>query len=303
MLLGPGAPSPAVIETLTGSPFGVQLEAGTLPLFDPYGWDPERGLDAAVELLGWRCARTAGGTPAEALDRLRTACGRGPVLAGPLDMGLLLHQPGTPTADGGDHYVVVLAADGDTVLLHDPHGHPYVTLPSAVFLDAWRGESVPYTGEPFVLRDRFVRERHVPVGEALRRSLPRAVGWLAGRDDLPVRAGTLGGRAAVERLASLTDRGLDPGVRAFLTHFAVRVGARRLADAADCLAGLGLTGAAEAAAGQARALGAVQYPLVVSDDRAAAEALRRLAPGYDRLHDRLRQALATAPSPAPPTGA
>ncbi|MFD7917556.1 hypothetical protein ACFV30_44015, partial [Streptomyces sp. NPDC059752] len=93
MMLGEESPSTSVIETLTGSPFGAQLIGGSLPLFDPYGWHPETGLDAAIALLGWSCERSDGGTPAEALERLRTACSRGPVLVGPVDMGLLLYQP------------------------------------------------------------------------------------------------------------------------------------------------------------------------------------------------------------------
>lgn len=287
MLLGPQAPAPAVVETLTGSPFGVQLEAGTLPLFDPYGWHPELGLDAAVELLGWSCERTSGGTAAEALARLRAACACGPVLAGPLDMGLLRYRPGTPAPGGGDHYLVVLAVDDDTVLLHDPQGHPYATSPPAAFLAAWRAESVTYTDEPFVMRTGFVRTREVPAEDALRRSLPRAARWLAGREDLPVPPGTLGGAAAVEHLATLADRGLDPDTRDFLASFAVRVGARRLGDAASCLAGLGLTEAAAVAAGQSRILGGLQYPLVVGDDRALAAGLRRLAPGYGLLRTAL----------------
>ncbi|MGW6460833.1 hypothetical protein ACWF94_33725, partial [Streptomyces sp. NPDC055078] len=243
MMIGPDAPPPAVIETLTGSPFGVQLIGGTLPLFDPYGWDPEIGLDDAVELLGLRCERSAGGTPGEALDRLRAACARGPVLAGPLDLGLLLYRPGTPVvSDGGDHYLVVLAVEGDTVLLHDPQGHPYATLPAAAFAASWRGESVAYCDTPFVMRTDFVREREVSQAEALRNALPGAVRWLAGRDELPVPSGTLGGAAAMEALAAQVAEGLDPDVRDLLGVFAIRVGARRLHDAAGCLAGLGLAG-------------------------------------------------------------
>jgi hypothetical protein len=57
MVLGPAAPPPSVIEVLTGSPFGIELLAGRLPFFDPYGWDPDRGLDDAIALLGWTCRR------------------------------------------------------------------------------------------------------------------------------------------------------------------------------------------------------------------------------------------------------
>src|ERR1700761_1462696 len=98
MVLGPFAPSPAVIEVLTGAPFGVALLGGTLPFFSPLGWDPDAGLDAAIELLGWTCVRTSAGSPAAALVRLGQARDTRPLLAGPMEFGLLLHHPdsGTP---------------------------------------------------------------------------------------------------------------------------------------------------------------------------------------------------------------
>ncbi|MET9880955.1 hypothetical protein ABZZ36_41125 [Actinacidiphila glaucinigra] len=283
MVLGESSPPPAVIEVLTGSPFGFELLGGTLPLFDPYGWDPDHGLDAAIALLGVRCARTAGGTAEEAEERLREAFARGPALVGPVDMGLLLHQPGTPTTDGGDHFVVVLEVEDRMVVFHDPHGHAYATLPVADFLAAWEAKAVGYTHTPYVMRAGFVQERKVSAAEALRRSLPDAERWLAGRHDRRVPPGTLAGRAGVEALAARVEGGLDEGLRAFLGHFAIRVGARRLSDAAHCLESLGLSGAASVAAGQARLVGGLQHPLVTGDDRVAADALRRLAPTYERL--------------------
>ncbi|MFF8960546.1 hypothetical protein [Streptomyces sp. NPDC014894] len=291
MLLGPAAPPPGVIETLTGSPFGVQL-AGALPFFDPYGWDPEQGLDAAVALLGHGRERTAGGTPAQALARLRAASAVGPVLAGPVDLGLLLYRPGTPNPGGGDHYVVVLDVQDDTVLLHDPQGHPYATLPTGAFLEAWRAKTVDYTDEPFVMRTGFVRRYEVTPHEALSRSLPRAVEWLAGQGGPTAPPGSLGGADAVEALAGQVARGLDAGLRDHLQFFAVKVGARRLADAAGCLAALRLPGPAAVAAGQARILGGLQHPLATHDDIALERELRRLAPGYERLRAALTEVLA-----------
>src|SRR5246127_3439746 len=73
MVLGPAAPSPSVIEVLTGSPFGIELLAGRLPLFDPYGWDPDRGLDDAIALLGWTCQRQGAGDDEQALAMLQDA--------------------------------------------------------------------------------------------------------------------------------------------------------------------------------------------------------------------------------------
>ncbi|MFD7663374.1 hypothetical protein [Streptomyces sp. NPDC059788] len=296
MVLGPdSAPSTAVIETLTGSPFGVQLVGGTMPLFDPYAWDPEIGLDAAVSALGLRCVRSAGGTQEEALARLGAACAEGPVLVGPLEMGLLLYQPGSGAATGADHYVVVLAVENGTVLLHDPHGHPYATLPAPAFAAAWRAETVPYTDAPYVMRAAFVRERATDPAEALWHSLPGAVRWLAGRDDLPVPPDSLGGADAVEALADQVAKGLPADTRDLLGVFAVQVGARRLNDAAACLAPLGLSGPAAVLAEQSRLLGSLQHPLVAGDDRTLEAGLRQLAPTYDRLRTTLEQALVSSP--------
>lgn len=305
--LGTPAPSPSLVETLTGSPFGVQLLGGTVPLFDPYGWDPEIGLDDAVDLLGLRCDRTSGGSADEAMARLREACARGPVLVGPVDMGLLLYHPGTPWGppgggnpyDGIDHYVVALAADDGTVLLHDPHGHPYATLPVPEFLASWRADAVEYTAEPYVMRAGFERVRAVTEVAAVRAALPGAVAWLAGRTDRAVPAGTLAGAEALERLAAQVEAGMDggpgggdnsrlgAGARGLMEAFAVRVGARRLADAAVHVERAGLPAAAGVLREQARLVGAVQYPLVRGDGTAVAEVLRRLAPTYGRLRREL----------------
>ncbi|MEU6443363.1 hypothetical protein [Streptomyces sp. NPDC047046] len=288
-LLGPGAPSPALVETLTGSAFGFQWIGGHRPFFDALGWDPEQGIDAALRLLGVACARTAGGGPDEALRRLRTALAEGPVLVGPVDMGLLLHQPGTPSTDGGDHYVVALDLDADgLVTFHDPHGHPWATLPAPAFLAAWAAETVPYTEEPYVMRHRFTGRPDPDA--ALRALLPEAARWAAGRTDLPVPPGTLGGAEGLRALAArLRARELPEDNRALLVHFGVRVGARRRADAAGCLRAL-----APAAAGildtQARLVGALQYPLVRRDDDAAAGLLGELAPTYPLLRAALAQA-------------
>jgi hypothetical protein len=66
-------------------------------------------------------------------------------------------------------------------------------------------------------------------------------------------------------------------------HFAVRVGARRLADAAAWLARLGLEGPAAVAERQARFVGGLQHPLVRDDRESVVELLRRLVPTYVEL--------------------
>jgi hypothetical protein len=289
MILGADSPPPSAIEVLTGSPFGVQFVEGGLPHFDPLGWDPDLGLDQAIELLGLTCRRAGGGEDGEALRRLRQASERGPVLVGPVDTGLLTHQPWSAgAATGMDHWVVVLNVDDQRVLFHDPDGFPFATLPVADFLAAWRAEQVECAG-PFTMRSEFRRVRPVEVETALRAALPLALEWLTGRK----ADGAWGGAAALERLADGVRAGLDDRTRTHLVNFAVRVGVRRLADASVWLDTIGEARAAAAADEQARLLGSVQYTLVADDTGAAAATLRRMAV----THDRLRSALASSVGP------
>jgi hypothetical protein len=294
MMLGSEAPPPAVIEVLTGSPYGMQLIGGRLPLFDSFGWDPEIGLDAAIGLLGWECTPTDGGTAAAALDRMRQACQDGPVLVGPVELGLLSYQPGSGKAIGADHYLVVLEVSDDTVLVHDPQGYPYATLPVDTFVEAWRGELISYLERPFRMRHGFTRRMKVSPEEALRRSLPAGLAWLAGQTDVEVAPGTLGQAEAAQRTAELVEEGLDPEIRMLWQAFAVRVGARRLNDLAACLSSLGLDAGAIVAGQQARIVGGLQGPLVSGDDTALAAGLRRLAPTYELLRAALITSEGTA---------
>lgn len=283
MVLGSMAPEPAVIEVLTGAPFGAELIGGVTPFFNPLGWDPGIGLDAAIDLLGWTCRHSAAGSDADAAARLGEASAGRPLLAGPLEFGLLLHHPGSGTAIGSDHYVVVTGVEEGLVRFHDPHGHPYATLPVDDFIAAWRADSIGYATEPFTARAAFQRVRDVDAATALRRALPRAARWLAGDLELPVPAGSPGGAAALERLAGLVETGLEPWQHDHLCYFAIRVGARRLADAAACLALIGEDKGAGIAGEQARLVGALQHPLVTGDRVTAARLLRRLAPTYEQL--------------------
>jgi hypothetical protein len=288
MVMDAQAFQPSAIEVLTGSPFGATFIAG-LPFFSPAGWDPDIGLDPAIAALGWACERTAGGGAIEAISRLREASKAGPVLVGPVEFGLLRYIPGMGTPIGSDHFVVVIGVDGATVTLHDPHGHPYATLPLDAFVAAWRAETVPYPSTPFTMRAGFHRIRDVDVATALRRSLPDAIRWLDASAGEPATAGLPGAGNTVERLADLVIAGLDEHTCGHLVHFAVRVGTRRLADASAWLGTIGHDRAAEIADMQARLLGTVQYDLVTGDHLAAAAALRKLAPTYAQLRVALAQ--------------
>lgn len=290
MMLGDHAPSPSVIEVLTGSPFGFEVLAGHLPLFDPYGWDPDRGLDTAIGLLGWTCRREGAEDDEEAIAKLRDAVKAGPVLVGPVEMGLLLNHPGFGQPIGADHFLLVLDVDDDRVRYHDPHGFPYATLPVPAFVAAWRADTIGYKSTRYTIRSDFQRVRDVSEEAALHACFPQAAAWLSQRDDVEVPPGTIGGQAATDRLAEMILAGLDPGVHEHMVHFAIRVGARRLADAATALASLGRHEAADVASEQARLVGSLQYELVAGSAERAAEAVRTLGPTYANLAALLKPA-------------
>ncbi|MEU9578320.1 hypothetical protein [Streptomyces chilikensis] len=285
MVLDADSPAPSAIEVLTGSPFGAQWVEGGLPHFDPLGWDPDLGLDQAIDLLGWTCQRTSGGDASEAIGRLRHASKSGPVLVGPVDIGLLLHQPWSAgEANGSDHWVVVLDVDDEKVVFHDPDGFPFATLPIGGFAAAWNSRLVE-CGGPFTMRSVFRRVRQTDVLSALRSSLPTAQRWLAGgrQDEYRAGHGSRGAAAAVARLAGSVLAGLDDRTHRHLAGFAVRVGARRLSDASLWLAEVGAPDAAKITGLQARLLGSVQYSLVAGATQTAAATLRHLAATYDDL--------------------
>lgn len=280
MMLGRQAPSSAVIEFATGSPFGMQLVGGTLPFFDPYGWTPPAGFDNALASLGWESELFRGKDADDALAALKRELRDGPVWVGPVEMGHLRHQPNAPM--GADHYVVVLEANDRRVLMHDPQGYPYAVLPLEDFMAAWRAETIGY-GEPFTMRTGFRQVAEVTEEDVIRASLPAATRWLSMAEAGEMPPGSLGNGEAAEGLAALIEQGADGELLEHLIHFAVRVGVRRAADAATCLHRIGRAEAAEIMTEQARHIGSLQYPLVAADDASAAAALRALAPTYERL--------------------
>jgi hypothetical protein len=286
MMMGPRAPSTAVIEFATGSAFGMQVVGGSLPFFDPYGWTPDAGIEQALAAMGWTAERTSGGSGQDALRRLAAALAEGPVFIGPVEMGYLTHQPGRNGPIGADHFVVVLAVGDGRVLMHDPEGHPYASLPVEDFIQAWQATSIDYAS-PFTMRTRFQEERSVAEEDIIRASLHAGLGWLSMSGSLDAPPGSVGNGEAARRLADMVERNCGAELRDHLIQFAVRVGARRTSDAAACLWRIGHRTAAGIMAEQARLIGSLQHPLVVGDDRRAAATLRALSPTYAALQAEL----------------
>ena len=263
--------SPGLVETLTGSPFGFQ-RVGPMPLFDPIGWDPDLGLDQALELLGWACDRETFPDSDEAFDRLARLAASSPVFVGPLELGLLAHQPGADRPQGADHFVVVLDAGPEGVTMHDPQGHPYAWLPREAFVAAWGSETLGYGEGRFPLRTAFRQTRRRDLDAAVADLLAPARRW----------AGPPAGSAtALRALAADAETGLgEPGL-GVLSQFSLRLGARRRLDAAGVLARWPVV--AEVLDRQARTLGRAQLAAVTSNGAALARTFREAADQHEEM--------------------
>jgi hypothetical protein len=255
-----GLPDVGLIECSTLLAFGsayLDIPPAGLYLPDSAMNDPDSGVTRAIAALGFDCETTDGGSGPEALSRLRAALEDGPVLVGPLDMGLLPHL--TFAARGSDHFVTALEYDdsaGGDLVLHDPHLYPYARIPAAELLPAWQAEAVGYARTTYRMRSRFVRRRDVDTGTLVADTLPHALRYVAAEPS-PAHAT---GSAAVERLRAELARGPNEGVRMHLAMFALPLGARRSIEASRFFA---MAGADELAAvydRRSRLFGRAVYP-------------------------------------------
>jgi hypothetical protein len=285
MVLGARAPSTAVIEFATSSAFGMQvinLPKNPLVFFDPYGWDPLQSFNAALHAMGWRCTEIIGKDEQDALRSLKAGLQNGPAFVGPMEMGLLRHQPNARGATGADHYVVVLSVDNDVVEMHDPHGHPFATLPVNEFLAAWKTDSLGY-GKSYTMRTDFRQVEELSEEEVIRRSIPSALKHISTTNGGDMPPGSTANEDATKWLIRKIEVGLPPGMRPSLAYFAIQVGARRSIDAATCLRRVGYTDAAAVMGEIARTIGSLQYPLTHKHDEAAVLILHKLGPLYKKL--------------------
>lgn len=276
-----------LIEVLTGSAFGYQ-RIGPLPLFDPPGWDPDRGLDQALRIMGVEHERLTFDTASEALATLRRLAADGPVFVGPLDMGLLRYQAGSDRPTGADHFVAVLDVSDERVMMHDPQGHPFVTLPVVDFLNAWGSDTIDYADGRFPLRTGFTAPVGTP-GEWVSASLPDALNWAEGNEAIPVFPP--GNEQGLREFAEEVRCGAISEVTAdVLRSFALRLGARRRSDAADALSGY--PELASSLRHQAEIIGAGQLDAIDSDWDALSRCLFDLAGLHVDMLGALRAVLA-----------
>lgn len=239
----------------------------------------------------WSASADGGPPP---LDAFAEALEEGPAILGPVDLGLLLYQPGKGRANGIDHFVLAYEMEDDEVYLHDPAGFPHVSLPVDDLVAAWRAEKIGYRRGAFRwwtaprrvarLSDEALVRNAIEAFAAIYREANRAS---------PAGAGSAG-CAAILRLSERvrTDE-LPPALYGHLTGFALPVAARRANDFAAFF-GERAPDLASLKDMQARLLGRARTLLVRRDRAGAADAFAALAAVEDQIYDRLTAPVATA---------
>jgi len=276
VIFGDAGPGPATLEVLSGTPFGIAIHGDNITYFTPSRWNPEFGMNNAMDLLGWECDRIFGSAE-ESIAVLRRATPDAPVLAGPVEMGLLPYVPGIGQAIGADHNVVVIGMEGDMIRAHDVQGWPFVTVPLDAFLATWQGNTFAYQADAYAVRSNFRQARKVDPHTALRDSIPRSLELLDPAESAD----------AAERAAKLIEAGLSNMQYKYFVEFQIQAGARRLADAAVLFAEIGANRTAAVLERQAKLIGSLQYLMTTQQNAESAEVFRQLAPTYGELRDEL----------------
>ena len=134
--------------------------------------EPDVSISNCLRMLGfaWEDFFVEGPTTdlTEVRDRLARMLESGPVVAGPLDMGLLTYNPNFHGLGGVDHFVCVLGLDGGRVHLHDPAGFPYMSIDFDDFAKAWEARAISYRRGSFSMWGAFTRVREPTQEEVYR---------------------------------------------------------------------------------------------------------------------------------------
>jgi hypothetical protein len=220
---------PGLLECLTAFGIGAQWEEtpdGRLPFFDAKCSAPDKGVCQALRTLGYRFEHRTG--DAEPLAELKRLLTHGPVIVGPVDMGLLVYNPAHTYAAGADHYVVVYALDEDRIHLHDPAGYPHAIMTYGDFMAAWRADRIAYKMGPYSMWGNLQREAE-PTFDEMFRATDRQIAAQI-REERERFDPTEVGAGMLRQFAEQAREGLSPEMRGHLAHFALPVSTRRCED-------------------------------------------------------------------------
>lgn len=191
---------------------------------------PDASISNCLRILGFTWEEFFVEEPvadlAEVRDRLTCMLEKGPVVAGPLDMGLLTYNPNYQGLGGVDHFVCVLGLDGGRVHLHDPAGFPCMSMDFDDFAKAWEARTISYRRGSFSMWGGFTRVTE-PEGEEAYREVSAIM-----------RRRYEAGEAGVIRsyAEAIRRNGMSPQQKGIHQYFSFRLAAARSLYAARFLA-------------------------------------------------------------------
>ncbi len=256
---------PSTIEVLTGMGIGAFLEKGSGFLFFDCS-TPDTGITRALHALGFDFLEIWQEEPAQdPMPGLIEALQEGPVILGPLDLGLLSYNPHTLGESGADHYALAYDADNAFVFLHDPWGFPCAMISHAELREAWRADTIDYKRGYFRAWRRLWRVENPSKDEIYQRALAGMKTVYSGEQMLLEKAEIIAGSQAIRVVARLAHEGmLRDKAREFLIGFSLPLATRRALDYATFLE-LHQGELSDLKYRQARALGICQTYAVARD--------------------------------------
>lgn len=226
--------SASLIEVLSGVGLGASwVESNNLLFFGNLIAEPDIGINNALSVLGFHYIEEASpeATPA-AFAHALSGIARSPAVLGPLDMGYLRYIPFHDDLVGSDHFILVHGLNEHEVFLHDPEGYPYASLPVEDLDLAWRAESIPYRRGYYRYWTSPVRVEQPTEEQLYERALQMFCSIYRRSEELATRENWVVGCEAILTGARKLRRNepLSEEEKCHMTHFALRLGARRALD-------------------------------------------------------------------------
>ncbi len=281
--------SPRLIEALSGVGLGAFQTPDSLPFFSGLAGLPDKGISAALDILGFACEESAAEqAEPDPIDRLPTLLQRSAVILGPLDMQHLTYNPLRPLFPGVDHFVLALEMQDDRLRLHDPAGFAHALIGRDELKAAWRADAIAYKRGHYRYWTEPRRDRDVSDSDLQHRALAFFRGLYAEAEALAAQNGAkIDGELIRDWSRMIAGNGFDPGQLGHLTRFALPLGAKRAMDYAAFFDPF-MPALAALKRRQAQAFGACLSHVVAQDRNRASDTLLRLAEIEDEIGRQLR---------------
>lgn len=220
--------SPSEIEVLSGVGLGAHIFNNLLF----FSWKfPDRGLDNALEILGFQSSRknTLKIQPIP-LEKLKKDLEKSPAVIGPLDMGFLAYNPRARYLSGADHFIFAYKMDDRKIYLHDPAGFPHVFLSLVKLKKSWQTD-VGYGRENYSYWIKPRRLKTPSQKEIYQKAIKLFQALYYHADQKSKKENWIIGREAIFKTAKrVKTKRLSYQEKDHLTHFAFPLGARRALD-------------------------------------------------------------------------